>query len=213
MSQSKPRDWGLFIVGIVLVVLALLIAFFPTFTMVTVTTLVGIGLLVVGIMGIVEYIRMGPLMLPLAWTLIYSVLAIIIGLLLITHPLIFSSMLVWLVGLFAIAFGIFGIVGALGMRDHGDEYWVMGLVTGIVDIICGILFFVNPSSIVVILAIFLGIHGVELIVYGWNNDFQRPDGGRMGGYGSGRSGRTGRSGRSGGSDGGYDGNPPTAKRV
>lgn len=209
MDRNKPNDLPLFIVGIVLVVLALLIAFFPKFTMVTVTTLVGIGLLVVGIMGIVEYARMGPLMLPLSFTLIYSVTAIIIGLLLMTHPLIFSSMMVWIVGLFAIAFGIFGIIGAVNMRGRGDSDWVVGLITGIVDIVCGILFFLKPSAIVVILAIFLGMHGVELAIYGWN---AAPVSGN-GNAGGWKGGRPGSGSNSGGTGSTGRGNPPTARRV
>lgn len=50
MSTVKKHDWGLIIAGILLVVLAFVIGFYPGLTLVMITAILGAGLLVSGIL-------------------------------------------------------------------------------------------------------------------------------------------------------------------
>ena len=42
--------------------------------------------------------------------------------------------------------------------------------SGIVDILCGVVFFVYPAMLAVFLAVFVIMRGVSLIMYGWRAD-------------------------------------------
>ena len=58
MSTVKKHDWGLIIAGILLVVLAFVIGFYPGLTLVMITAILGAGLLVSGIFDIVGYFNL-----------------------------------------------------------------------------------------------------------------------------------------------------------
>ena len=44
------------------------------------------------------------------------------------------------------------------------------IFSGIVDILCGVIFFVWPAMLAIFLAVFVIMRGLSLIVYGWKVD-------------------------------------------
>ena len=57
MAEVKRHDWGLIVSGVLLVVLACLIAALPGLTMAMITTIVGIGFIIAGVFSMVGYTR------------------------------------------------------------------------------------------------------------------------------------------------------------
>lgn len=168
METTKKRDWGLIVAGILLLICGMLFFWAPWLTLVTLTAIAGAAFLVSGVFDIIDYVRFRKIMELSGWVLAYAVLDIIIGLMLLLHPIAFAMFLPWLVGLFFIVFGIFEVVGAFKVRRSGISLWGWMLFSGIVGILCGLAFFLLPEIFSIFLAVFVIMRGVSLIFYGVN---------------------------------------------
>ena len=102
--------------------------------------------------------------------IVYAVLDIIIGIMLLLHPIVFAGVVSWLVGIFVVAFGVIEVVGAVQLHKFNMPMWGWMVFSGIVDILCGVVFFVYPAMLAVFLAVFVIMRGVSLIMYGWRAD-------------------------------------------
>ncbi len=168
MATIKKHDWGLIVVGVLLVVLAFVISFYPGLTLVTITAFFGAGLLVSGIFDIVGYVNLNRIGSPSGWIVAYAVLDIILGAMFLFHPVVFADVMSWVVGIFVVIFGVFEISAAFKLKAVEIPMWGWMLFSGIVDILCGFVFFVFPEMLAIFLAVFIIMRGASLIVYGWN---------------------------------------------
>ncbi len=168
MEDSKlGRHWGLVIVGIALIVVAIVLLFIPAETLLAVVIVSGIVLVVSGIAIIITYIVLHKKRDISGWSVAYAVIDILIGLMLLIHPIAFASIIPELVGVFTIVFGVFEIVAALVSRGQDKSAWVWTLISGIVCAVCGVMFFVVPGAAIFLLALFIFLRGVSLIMYGF----------------------------------------------
>ena len=153
MAESKRHDWGLIVAGALLVLLAIFITAFPGLTLATITAILGAGFLVSGILDLVGYVRLkGNLFTsPSPWMIVYAILDIIIGII-------------------VVAFGVIEVIGAVQLHKFSMPMWGWMVFSGIVDILCGVVFFVYPAMLAVFLAVFVIMRGVSLIMYGWRAD-------------------------------------------
>jgi uncharacterized membrane protein HdeD (DUF308 family) len=76
----------------------------------------------------------------------------------------------WLIGIAFIVFGIFELSSAQAMRKVHGSFGSLSVASGVVGILCGIMLFVAPSTIVVLMGIYLLVRGVSMIVRGYNED-------------------------------------------
>lgn len=134
--------------------------------------ILGAGFLVSGILDLVGYVRLkGNLFTsPSPWMIVYAILDIIIGIMLLLHPIVFAGVVSWLVGIFVVAFGVIEVIGAVQLHKFSMPMWGWMVFSGIVDILCGVVFFVYPAMLAVFLAVFVIMRGVSLIMYGWRAD-------------------------------------------
>ncbi len=163
MAESKRHDWGLIVAGALLVLLAIFITAFPGLTLATITAILGAGFLVSGILDLVGYVRLkGNLFTsPSPWMVVYAVLDIIIGIMLLLHPIVFAGVVSWLVGIFVVAFGVIEVIGAVQLHKFSMPMWGWMVFSG---------FFVYPAMLAVFLAVFVIMRGASLIMYGWRAD-------------------------------------------
>ena len=167
-STKKIHDWGLIIVGILLILLSIFLLSYPGLTLVTIATVAGVGFLVSGVLDIVFFARFRKSMGLSGWTLAYAILDIIIGLMFLIHPIALSGVIPWLAGIFFVVFGIFEISASIRAHSLGGSIWGWMLFSGIISVLCGITFFASPATFVIFLAVFVIMRGASLIVYGWN---------------------------------------------
>lgn len=160
------RDWALIIAGILMVICAFLLMVAPGLTLVMIASLSGVCLLVTGIFDIISYVRTHRYMQMPRWTLAYALLDIILGLVFLIHPIALAAFVPWMAGAGLIIFGIFEIAGALKGRKLGGSMWFLLITSGIIDILCAIMFFVNPLSFVIFIGLFLLMRGISLLVFG-----------------------------------------------
>lgn len=69
------------------------------------------------------------------------------------HPLAFSAVVPWLVGVCFVAFGVFEVIASVKAHGWGVPMWGWALFSGVLNVLCGIAFFVTPQMLSVFLAI------------------------------------------------------------
>ncbi|MCI8366518.1 MAG: hypothetical protein HFJ66_02820 [Eggerthellaceae bacterium] len=164
MDVKTRRDWGLFFLGIALVIIGFVFLTVPGITLVAVTSVAGAFLLVTGGFDIYAYARYRDEMGLDGWTIAYAICDIVLGAVLLIHPVFFSAVIPWVAGVFMAAYGIFEIVAAARSKGVSGRGWVV--FNGIVSLLCALAFFLVPASFVIFLAFFLICRGVTLAVYG-----------------------------------------------
>ena len=165
-SFKGRRDWGAVISGAILVLMGVVFFVWPNASLVTLTIMAGAAFLISGVFGFVTSYRLagGSLLRP--WAVTYGILDVLIGLLLVVFPSLFSVVLPWLVGLAFVVFGVFEVASSFTMCRVGATMWAVVLICGIVGVLCGIMLFAAPESILVFMGIYLVVRGAMLMCNG-----------------------------------------------
>ncbi len=175
-SKTKKHDWGLVAAGVLLVVCAVFFFLWPGITLVTITSIAGAAFLVAGVFDIVNYVRFHKTMHLSGWSILYGICDIVLGVMLLMQPLLFAAVIPWMCGAFFIAFGIVEIVNSGRAKKLGLSMgWLV--FSGIVSVLCGLMFFFSPASLSIFLSVFLMMRGFSLIFYGWSVDKAMPKNG------------------------------------
>lgn len=168
MDTTKKHDWGLIVAGVLLLICGGIFAFAPIESLATLTIFAGAFLLVAGIFAIINYFRFRKSGNASGWTVFYGILEIILGLMFLVHPVIFAAVTAWVIGIFVVVLGVYEVIAAFRVKKFGSTIWGWILASGIVQILLGICFFVAPASLAIFIALFLLMHGINLIIVGWN---------------------------------------------
>ncbi|MGH9353055.1 MAG: HdeD family acid-resistance protein [Terriglobia bacterium] len=161
--RELRRNWGwLLALGIALIVLGVIALIDSVAVTVISMFLFGWVLLIAGIIEAVQAFRHrrgGHLFLHV----LNAVLSIVVGLLLLRHPLAGAIVFTLLLAVYFTVAAIFRIIAALAMRV---PRWGWALANGIVTLILGILVWSQwPVSGLWIIGLFIGI---DLIITGWS---------------------------------------------
>lgn len=159
-SQEKAeKNWSLIVPGVLLIFFGALCAFYPGITLLSVTFVAGAGFVFAGIVNIISYVRERKTTGLSGWYVAYGILDIIIGLMLVIHPLATAYVIPWLIGAFIMAYSIVEIFAIIASRKQLGSIWGLGLVSAILSLLVGICFFI---------AVFAVIRGATLIASGWS---------------------------------------------
>jgi uncharacterized membrane protein HdeD (DUF308 family) len=158
VADRDPQQWGLVLLqGIALFILALLLLSAPEMTTVVLTACLGIYWLISGILSIVRIFsgnRTGHWL----WPLLVGILGIVAGLVVLQHPQIIAA--VAPLGVVVVIAGVAICKGAIdivhGVRGGG---WAP-IVTGILDVIIGLMLLGSPATIAAALPVWLGVLGL-----------------------------------------------------
>lgn len=164
-GAAKKHDWALFFGGLLVFLMGLAVMLWPGLSMVTLAIMAGIILVVSGIANIVSYTQIRGAVSGAGWTLATGICDLLLGALFIIYPVATAAMLPWLAGVFVIAYSVFAIIAAIGMKKVTSSWgWV--LATGIVGLLCGIMFIGMPDTFVIFLGIFLLMRGTTMAITG-----------------------------------------------
>ncbi len=161
----KKHDWGLVIGGILLIICAFIILFWPGITLVSLALLTGFLFLFAGGADLATFINVRKGTKHTGWILLNAILDIILGFMFLFHPLVAAEVLPWVAGCFVIAYGVMAIISSFSFKSYGSM-WVLMLLNGILSIIVGIMFVMNPATFVWFLGFFIVWRGILMIISG-----------------------------------------------
>jgi uncharacterized membrane protein HdeD (DUF308 family) len=162
-NEEVKRSWGWFVaLGAALVVLGLVALGMSVATTIVSVTIFGWLLLFSGVLSA------GHAFWRRQWAgffieLFAGILYIIVGLMVLAHPLGAAEALTLLIALFLMVGGVMRIVAGLMVRFH-HSVWVV--VNGIISLLLGVMIWRQwPVSGLWVIGMFIGI---DLIFYGWS---------------------------------------------
>lgn len=162
-TYQKKWDWTLIVIGVLLIVCGIVAATYPGLTLVIITTMVGVGYLLSGVGDVAAYFKLRKRMDVSGWALAYAVLDIVLGGLLLLYPVAFIALVPWIVAFGFLLFGIVEIWISTKAKRAGAPGWALGVVSGVVNILCALALFFMPASFALFIALMAVWRGIKLI--------------------------------------------------
>lgn len=162
----KSVWWLVLLRGIFAIILGILAFVWPVATAIAFVWVFAIYAIVDGVVGIVQAISTRKTDPTWGWLLTIGIVGLLAGIAALIFPAVIGGVvllvLLWIVAIWAIVGGIFGIPAAASIASGGAK--VMGIVFSVLSILFGvllvILLFTTPASAVVGLIYVLGAYAV-----------------------------------------------------
>ena len=165
-SDYKRVRWTVGISGALSVAVGVLILIWPGISLFALTILWGAYMIAGGVLGLSTAIS-GKLIQKRGWLGFFSVLSIAAGIAVIVWPNIGALALLYIIGAYAIAFGIIMAGGAFWLPLEGSDKALL-LFSGFVSILFGIVMFAAPGDgalvVLALIAAFALVIGISELV-------------------------------------------------
>ena len=166
-SDLKQLRWTLGISGALSIAFGVVILIWPGISLFALTILFGAFTAANGVVGLSMAIG-GRMKIGRGWLVVSSLLAIGIGIAVLVWPNISALALLYVIGAYAIAFGLIGIGGAFSLPLDGVDKALI-VMMGLVSILFGVVIFASPGEgalvLLALIAAFALVIGIsELVV-------------------------------------------------
>ena len=164
VHQLAKNWWLLLLRGIAAIVFGVLAFVWPGITLLTLILFYGAYALVDGVLAIVSAIT-GGAPAPRWWLAIIGLSGIAAGILTFAWPGITALVLLFFIAGWAIAIGVFQIIGAIRLRKEIDNEWYL-ILCGVISVLFGIGVLIVPGAGALALIWVIGFYAiVEGILY------------------------------------------------
>jgi uncharacterized membrane protein HdeD (DUF308 family) len=159
MVHALARNWWLLLLrGIAAIIFGVLAFAWPGVTLLTLILFYGAFALVDGVLAIIAAITGGAPG-PRWWLVIVGLLGIAAGLLTFLMPGLSALVLLFFIAGWAIATGVFQIIGAIQLRKEIDNEWLL-ILGGIISVLFGIGVMLAPGAGALALVWVIGTYAV-----------------------------------------------------
>ncbi|QJW34907.1 HdeD family acid-resistance protein [Cellulosimicrobium protaetiae] len=157
--------------GVLAILFGVVALSWPDKTAAVVIWVIGVFAVVDGLVEIIEGIRRRGTGSGTAFLVTMGVLSLAVGIVLLVWPGKTAIVLTWIVGFWAVVYGLFQTVASLDLRKIPGSGWGWGVFAGVLGLVFGLLVLFNVNaglvSIVWLLALFAIVWGVMLIAFGF----------------------------------------------
>lgn len=169
MTGISKLSWTVVLgLGVGLLILGILMMLYPEPTLTIVVWLIGAVALFFGIFAVISYITAKAEEKNLGWLLL-GLVGIAFGITILVYPDMTVKFLMFLWGLWLIITGIVMLFAGLMAKDMKDTRWLM-VIGGILSLIVGSIFVINPYdgavALVWVIGLFTVIYGIIFMVLG-----------------------------------------------
>ncbi|SRR5579871_115627 len=146
MLHALARNWWLVLLrGIAGIVFGVLALVWPGITLLTLVLLYGAYALVDGIVALAAAFTGSARPVPTWWLILVGLLGLAAGVVTFAWPGITALVLILLIGIWAIAHGVFEIIGAIRLRHEIDNEWML-ILAGALSVVFGVLVVAMPGA-------------------------------------------------------------------
>jgi len=166
-TQLTKFRWALGINGLVAVAAGVVILVWPGISLFALTILFGAWTAANGVVGLIASLS-GSIREDRGWLAFTSLLSLALGIAVLVWPSISALALLYVIGAYAVALGVFAVVGAFYLPLDGGDTALM-IISGLVSILFGVVIFAKPGDgalvTLALIAAFALITGItELVV-------------------------------------------------
>jgi uncharacterized membrane protein HdeD (DUF308 family) len=159
LLQLLAKNWWLLLLrGLCGIVFGLLAMTWPGLTLVTLILFYGAFVAVEGILEIAAAIR-GGTAIPRWWLALAGVVALAAAAATFFAPGVTALVLLYIIGGWAVARGVFEIIGAIQLRKEIDNEWLL-IFSGAMSVIFGLCVFVWPGASAISLIWLIGAYAI-----------------------------------------------------
>ena len=152
-NLANKNWWSVLIKGLILIILAFVVFSNPGVTIIGISLFLGLGLLLTGIVISIMALAGKKEMDNWGWKLAEGLLDILFGFILIANPEITAVIIPFLIGFWAIFYGVLLTVGAFSTAKFS---WAL-LIGGILIILFGNIILFNPIIFGITISVWIGI--------------------------------------------------------
>ncbi len=169
VAETIRVHWGLFLAqGLIMVLLGVFAIIWPQISTLAVELYVGWMFLISGLLGLVTMFVASSVA-GFLWSLLTAALSLLVGLLLLWHPVQGAVSLTLVLIAFFIAEGIFQIAGAIRHREAFPDTWGWLLMSGLADLVLAAMLIGGwPSTAIWALGLIVGLNlitsGVAIVM-------------------------------------------------
>jgi uncharacterized membrane protein HdeD (DUF308 family) len=159
IEETMQAHWALFLTqGVIMIILGALAVIWPQISTVAVDIYIGWMFLLSGIVGLATMF-LAPSASSFLWSLLTAALTLVVGVLLLWHPVEGTVSLTLVLIAFFAAEGVFQIAAAFRYRDTFPESWGWMLMSGIADLIlAGLMISGWPGTAIWALGLIAGVN-------------------------------------------------------
>lgn len=143
--------------SIITIILGMLLFFEAENTLKTISYVVGLFLLIIGISMALTVILNKNIKIYFSGTFIIGLFSSVIGFILLIKPILLTSILPFCIGVWMIISGSMKLQTALALKDAKDEAWYKLLIFAIIVFVIGVLLIINPFGGAVIVTKIIGL--------------------------------------------------------
>ncbi len=164
--KNRKHDWIMFIGGILIVLAGFAFFVLPSSVDYLVLAIVaGVLFLAYGIVSIISYIRFRKATDQAGWMLASGILDLIIGVILLIHPMLTAEFIPWFVAAFLLVYSVYAIIAGIVLHGKSDG-WVMMIISGIIGVCCALLIMFVQFLFAFLVGLFLIVRGILMMVCG-----------------------------------------------
>lgn len=166
MKEKIKRTSVISIVAsLVFAILGIIMIANPEETIGVVVAVLGVTVIIIGAEKIISYFVMKGNLDFFNYELIYGIIAILFGILIMTHTNTFASLVRIIIGIWIAYAGLIKINLSFKLKGIGIKSWTLVLALSTISLIAGILvMFSNTSSIIVVTAVVMIIYAISDII-------------------------------------------------
>lgn len=163
------RNWWLLLLrGVVSIIFGILAFTWPGLTVLALALLFGAYALADGVLSLIAAVTGSERSAPAWWLALVGVLGIAAGIIAFLWPGKTAFVLVVMIGAWAVAIGIFEIIGAIRLRHEIDDEWWL-IAAGILSVLFGLAILIAPGAgalaLVWLIAAYAIVAGVLMIAF------------------------------------------------
>jgi uncharacterized membrane protein HdeD (DUF308 family) len=167
--QSITRNWWVLLLrGIVSIAFGVLAFAWPGPTVLALAVLFGAYALADGVLSLIAAVNGSERSVPAWWLVLVGLLGIAAGIIAFLWPGKTAFALVIMIGAWALAIGIFEIIGAIRLRHEIDDEWWL-ILAGIFSVLFGLAVLLRPAvgalAIVWLIAAYAILNGILMIAF------------------------------------------------
>lgn len=159
-------NWLQLLSGVLLLVFGLVCVFCPFEVLMGISAIIAVCVIVAGGIDIASYVRYrNTLFSQSGWSLFFGIMIVLLGVVLLLFPAAGVVTMAWVFGFGIVAFGVVQLIAARPFFLVGAGLGSMVGISGVAEIVLGVLICVFPSSIGLFLGLFAIVYAVNTIIF------------------------------------------------
>jgi uncharacterized membrane protein HdeD (DUF308 family) len=160
----KKTGWASILESLIFAILGIILVWKTESIMAIISYVIGAIFIAIGIVKIITYVQTNEKNDLFNYELLFGIMAVVIGIIIITHTDMLSTMFGIIVGIWIVYSSIIRALSALKLRVINSNVWIYSLILAVIMFICGMYVIFDAGIIVTTIGVVMIIYAVIDII-------------------------------------------------